>query len=176
MNTQKNAWTFKVIVCGDGGTGKTTLIKRFSTGKFQEDTKMTIGADFVVQTVELPEDIIKLQLWDFAGEERFRYILPSYCLGAKGALLCYDITDYTTFENIQSWLSMIRENCGDIPIILVGNKYDLPNHEVTQEIGNEYIESSKCVGNILCSSKNGMNIKETFDFLAKWIVYYANNY
>ena len=127
-------WVFKVIVAGQGGAGKTALIQRYVNNKFIEDHKMTIGADFSVKDVTLDTgEAVRMQLWDFAGEERFRFLLGDYCKGASGALLCYDVTDYETFSAVPEWLKIIRENAGMIPIILVGNKYDLDNHEVDIE-------------------------------------------
>ena len=135
---------YKVIIGGAGGVGKTALIQRFVTGSFATDYKMTIGAAFSVKEITLTSgNKIKLQIWDFAGQEQFRFMLDNYCKGASGALLCYDITDYDTFTQIGEWLSLVRRNAGMIPIILVGNKYDLPNHEVDLETAEKYARRGK---------------------------------
>ena len=119
-------------------------------------------------------ETVRLQLWDFAGEERFRFLLPEYARGASGALLCYDITDYDTFAQIPEWLRIVRGSAGMIPIILVGTKYDLPNHEVELDTADEYAEAAKCIQNVWCSSKLNVNVEEIFDALAKWLIYYVN--
>ena len=147
-------WIFKVIVAGAGGVGKTALIQRYVTGTFIEDHKMTIGAAFSVKDITLDTgESVRLQLWDFAGEERFRFLLGDYCKGASGAFVCYDITDYSTFEQIPEWLRIIRQNAGMIPIVLVGTKYDLENHEVDLETADKYAEKSKCLMNVFCLFK-----------------------
>jgi len=163
-----------VVVAGAGGVGKTALIERYVTGSFIEDHKMTIGAQFSVKDVVLDTDEhVRMQLWDFAGEERFRFLLGDYCRGASGAFICYDITDYATFEQIPEWLRIIRENAGMVPIILVGNKYDLKNHEVEIKAAEEYSENARCLMNVMCSSKMDLNIEPMFSAMAKWLIYYA---
>ncbi|MBD3352766.1 MAG: GTP-binding protein [Candidatus Lokiarchaeota archaeon] len=169
------SYVFKVIVAGQGGVGKTALIQRYCTGTFIEDHKMTIGADFSMKKVDLDTgETVKLQLWDFAGEERFRFVLGPYCKGATGALVCYDITDYDTFAGIPEWLRIIRKNAGMIPVILVGTKYDLPNHEVELGIADKYAEDAKCIQNVWCSSKSDVNIEPIFYALSQWLIYYIN--
>ena len=173
MSNNSN-WIFKVIVAGAGGVGKTALIDRYVNDSFVEDHKMTIGAQFSIKDVTIDTgETIRQQLWDFAGEQRFRFILGDYCKGASGAFICYDITDYTTFEQIPEWLTIIRKNAGMIPIILVGNKYDLENHEVEQETADQYAEAAKCLMNVFCSSKLDLNVDEMFTAMSKWLIYYA---
>lgn len=168
------SWIFKVIIAGQGGVGKTALVERYVSGKFVEDHKITIGSNFMMKNVVLDTgEAVNMQLWDFAGEERFRFILGDYCRGASGAFICYDITDYNTFKAIPEWLKIIRENAGMIPIILLGNKYDLPNHEVDQETADSYAEQAKCVMNVFTSSKLNLNVEESFIAMAKWLIYYA---
>ena len=88
---------FKTVIAGEGGVGKTALTIRFTKGVYLEGTKMTIGVDFSAVKVSLREEAVTLQLWDFGGENRFRFILPGYCKGSSGALLVFDLTqEYTT--------------------------------------------------------------------------------
>lgn len=169
------SYIFKVVVAGAGGVGKTALIQRYCTGTFVEDHKMTIGAGFSLKNVVLDTgEQVKLQLWDFAGEERFRFLLGNYTKGASGALICYDITDYATFTQIPEWLKIIRSAAGMVPIILVGTKYDLPNHEVELSVADKYAEDAKCIMNVWCSSKLDLNVEEIFVALSKWIIYYID--
>jgi small GTP-binding protein len=168
------SWIFKVIIAGQGGVGKTALVERYVSGKFLEDHKITIGANFMMKNVVLDTgESVNMQLWDFAGEERFRFILPDYCKGASGAFICYDITDYETFRSLPDWLKIIRENSGMVPIVLLGNKYDLPGHEVDQDTADQYAEQAKCVMNVFTSSKLNLNVEESFHAMAKWLIYYA---
>ncbi|MBY9019015.1 MAG: GTP-binding protein, partial [Candidatus Lokiarchaeota archaeon] len=90
MNQSKK-YIYKILVVGDGGIGKSTMIQRLITGKYIEQ-KITIGTDLASWSIEIGNLVIKLQIWDFAGERRFRFFLPNYSRGADGCLLCYDIT------------------------------------------------------------------------------------
>jgi len=83
--------TFKIVLFGDSQTGKTTLAHRFLTNLFKEDIIMTLGVDFHLKPLEINGEMVKLQIWDFAGEERFRFLFPSYIRGANGAVFMYDI-------------------------------------------------------------------------------------
>ncbi|GAH01390.1 unnamed protein product [marine sediment metagenome] len=133
-----SSWIFKVIVAGAGGVGKTAMVTRYCTGKFEDGYKMTIGAGFHTKSEILDTgESVKMQLWDFAGEKRFRELLPDYCKGASGGLICFDITDYDTFRDIPVWLKIIRQKAGFVPIILMGMKWDLSNHEVDFDVADE---------------------------------------
>jgi len=92
--------TFKIIIFGDAGTGKTTLTQRFLTELFKSDQTMTIGVDFEVKSLTVDERKVKLQIWDFGGEERFRFLLPTYVRGARGGLFLYDITNFSSIAHI----------------------------------------------------------------------------
>ncbi len=94
-------YILKILTAGEGGVGKTTLLHRYVEGKFSGDTKMTIGVEFFLKEMELDGNQCTLQLWDFGGQERFRFLLDSYVMGAKGALLMFDLTRPMTLENSQ---------------------------------------------------------------------------
>ena len=102
-------YLFKVVVVGEGGVGKTTFINRFTTNKFNEDTKITIGASFYsfAANVNGGDTSVKLQVWDFGGEKRFRFILPSYCQGAHGVIFAFDLTRATTLWNLNEWFNLV---------------------------------------------------------------------
>jgi len=171
-----DTYIFKVVVAGAGGVGKTALIQRFCSGTFSEDHKMTIGAAFSMKLVDLDSgEHVKMQLWDFAGEERFRFVLGDYCKGASGAIVCYDITDYETFQQIPEWLRIIRTSAGMVPIVLVGTKYDLPGHEVDLPTADKYADDAKLIMNVWCSSKQEINIEPIFSAIAKWLIYFVKN-
>ncbi|MHA1240503.1 MAG: Rab family GTPase [Promethearchaeota archaeon] len=153
--------TFKIIIFGDAGTGKTTLTQRFLTELFKSDQTMTIGVDFEVKSLTVDERKVKLQIWDFGGEERFRFLLPTYVRGARGGLFLYDIT----------WLSVIRKEirAEDIfPIIVVGGKADLvESREVSSAEGIKIAKSRNVNGFIETSSKSGENVEKTFQALTR---------
>lgn len=163
---------FKVCVFGDGGVGKSTLIRRFSTGIFAEDLKMTIGADFSVKNIDLDGRTVTLRIWDFAGEDRFRVLLPAFAKGADGGIFMYDTTRFSSLGQIKDWLSIFEyfgsENKGKIPIIMVGGKVDLEDkRSVTPEEAMELSNTYELIGNFECSSKTGDNVEQIFEFIAK---------
>jgi len=92
--------TFKIVIFGDAGCGKTTLTQRFLTNLFVSDSKMTIGVDFGIKVLEVENKKVKLQIWDFGGEKRFRFLLPTYVRGAKGAIFIYNVNDRSSLMSI----------------------------------------------------------------------------
>lgn len=117
---------FKVVLIGDSAVGKSNLLSRFTRGEFSLDSKSTIGVEFAARTIQCDGKTIKAQIWDTAGQERYRAITNAYYRGALGALLVYDITKLSTFENVERWLAELREHAdSNIVIMLVGNKCDL---------------------------------------------------
>lgn len=172
--------TFKIIIFGDAGCGKTTLTQRFLTNLFVSDSKMTIGVDFEVKSLEVDKQKVKLQIWDFGGEERFRFLLPTYVRGARGGLFLFDITNYSSIAHIDDWLSVIRKEirAEDIfPIIVVGGKADLAeNREVSAEEGIKIAKSRNVDGFIETSSKTGENVEKTFEALTSLMLNKSNRY
>jgi small GTP-binding protein len=170
--------TYKVVIFGDAGTGKTTLTQRFLTNLFKSDSKMTIGVDFEVKSLELSEKKVKLQIWDFGGEERFRFLLPTYVRGANGALFMYDVTNYSSLAHIDDWLIIARKEIraeDQFPIIVVGGKADLiEDREVSGEEGINIAKSRGVDGFIECSSKTGENVEETFQALTSLMMHKSN--
>ncbi len=172
--------TFKIIIFGDAGCGKTTLTQRFLTNLFVSDSKMTIGVDFEVKSLEVDKQKVKLQIWDFGGEERFRFLLPTYVRGARGGLFLFDITNYSSIAHIDDWLSVIRKEirAEDVfPIIVVGGKADLAeNREVSAEEGIKIAKSRNVDGFIETSSKSGENVEKTFEALTRLMLNNSQRY
>ncbi|KAJ8760542.1 hypothetical protein K2173_015209 [Erythroxylum novogranatense] len=118
-------WLIKLLLIGDSGVGKSCLLLRFSDGSFTTSFITTIGIDFKIRTIELDGKRIKLQIWDAAGQERFRTITTAYYRGAMGILLVYDVTDESSF-NIRNWIRNIEQHASDnVNKILIGNKADM---------------------------------------------------
>lgn len=166
---------FKVCIFGAGGVGKTTLIRRFLTKIFEDDIKMTIGADFSVKNVEIEGKQVTLRIWDFAGEERFRVLLPSFAKGADGGIFMFDITRYSSLKEINDWLSIfeyfVSETKMKIPIIMVGGKSDLEDkRSIESEDALELSRKLNLQGYFECSAKTGNNVEEIFEHIAKIIL------
>jgi small GTP-binding protein len=163
---------FKVCIFGDGGVGKTTLINRYLTGLFEVGSKMTIGVDFRLKRLDLDGNTVTLQLWDLAGEERFRSLMPGYVSGADGGLFMYDVTRVSSLKNMKNWLDTMKEISEpkerDIPLLMVGGKLDLAEKRAFPKIDAEYIASvNKFKGLIECSAKTGENVEEIFVKIAQ---------
>ena len=118
-------FVFKLLVAGNGGVGKTTLLRRYVDDIFDESTITTIGVDFFLKEMSLKEGNCSLQLWDLGGQERFRHLLSNFIMGARGALLLIDLTKMPQMLHILNWVNMVRLHDLDLPIILVGTKLDL---------------------------------------------------
>merc|ERR1719478_1495801 len=117
---------FKVVLIGDSGVGKSNLLTRFTRDEFKQGSKSTIGVEFATQTITVDKKNIKAQIWDTAGQERYRAITSAYYRGAVGALLVYDITKRQSFDDVERWLSELRDHAEEnIAVLLVGNKSDL---------------------------------------------------
>ncbi|MFX0004664.1 MAG: GTP-binding protein [Candidatus Hodarchaeota archaeon] len=159
---------FKIVIFGDSGSGKTTYRKRFMTNTFISNSQHTIGVDFETKEFEIDGKVVKLLIWDFAGEERFRFIFPQYIYGALGGILMYDITDYSSFSHIADWLSVINGTKEEFPIILIGGKSDLDDYrEISWEEGQRAARLMNLKEFVECSSKTGENVKDSFEMLTR---------
>ena len=127
MSKEEFDFLFKVVLIGDTGVGKSNLLSRFTRDEFSYDSKTTIGVEFATKNIPVDGNkVVKAQIWDTAGQERYRAITSAYYRGAVGALLVYDISRSSTFENVERWLKELRDHAdSNIVIMLVGNKSDL---------------------------------------------------
>jgi Ras-related protein Rab-1A len=167
----------KVVMIGAGGSGKTALVNRFLTQKFSEQYIVTIGSQFAVKTVAVPDNngnsvVVKLLVWDLAGQQRFDFIRGSYYRGSKGALLVFDTTRKSTYIELPKWIEETENALGErIPIILLANKVDLVHDRIiTTEMGLEFAEQHNLVAYLETSALTGQNVEEAFSLLAKWSI------
>jgi small GTP-binding protein len=172
----KKKFVLKVLTAGEGGVGKTTLLHRYVSNRFIADTSMTIGVQFHLKNITFGGVDCTLQLWDFGGQERFRFLLPTYASGAKGALLLFDLTRMqTTFSLENSWLPIVRKEDANLPCILMGTKLDMvdPNYPAIEpNYGKDFITEHNMQGFIETSSKTGDKVDEAFRLLVKSIFDY----
>ncbi len=158
----------KVFVAGEGGVGKTTMIKRYTTGTFIPNTMLTVGVEFHISKV--PEHRVTLQIWDLGGEDRFRFILPAYIRGASGGVLVFDLTRFQTFKNLSEWMEIIQKNAPNTPLILVGSKADLKDKIAVQEdVIKEFCDKFHFISYYTASAKTGQSVQDIFMNLAEVI-------
>jgi small GTP-binding protein len=156
-------YAVKIVLAGESGVGKTNLLLRFARGRFNDDSKATIGVEFATKTVDIDGEAVKANIWDTAGQELFRAITAKYYRGANGAMLVYDITSSTSFANVGRWLHELRTHADpNVPIMLIGNKLDLTDQRsVTTEEGQNFAERERLLF-IEGSAKSAANIEQAF--------------
>jgi len=156
---------YKIILAGDEGVGKTSLINRFVKGIFSDEYKATIGVNIYTKQLFIDNSEANLQIWDVAGQTSFRQFRQRFFSGARGAFIVLDLTVPKSLENLHtSWLEDIQNNAGDIPLILIGNKIDL-RESVTvshQDVKNFLNKHSNVEDHFITSALTGENVENAF--------------
>ena len=168
MDQEKTSYDliFKIVLIGDSSVGKTNIFSKYLNDEFDPESKSTVGVEFGTKNFKIENNIVKVQIWDTAGQERYRSITNAYYKGAKGCLLVYDITNKSSFENLDKWISDLKNNGDDkVSIILIGNKSDLDSQRaITLEEGKQLAEFHK-MAFMETSALNGDNIEKAFSEL-----------
>jgi small GTP-binding protein len=157
-----------VVFCGEAGVGKTTLIKRFSEGKFTDQTAGTVGGGFFSSYVRRDGQVIALELWDTAGSERYHSVIPSFFRNAAVVVVVFDLTNRRTFEQVSFWQNFAHLHAPvSACFLLVGNKVDLSGARVLGfEEERDYAESHGFMGCVNTSAKTGEGIEMLFGMLS----------
>jgi small GTP-binding protein len=153
---------FKVSVAGDEAVGKTSLIRRYCEGKFEQSRVATIGVDFQTKVVELPSGAVKLSIWDMAGQARFEVVRTGMYRGSRATALVFDLSKAETLEHLPAWHAEAQANAKGTKILLVGNKLDLApargaGKAFADSIGAPYVETS---------AQSGEGVAQMFELLA----------
>ncbi|EAS02106.2 Rab-family small GTPase (macronuclear) [Tetrahymena thermophila SB210] len=164
-------YLFKFIMIGDTGVGKSCMLLRFVDDRFREDYDATIGVEFGSKIIDVANLAIKIQIWDTAGQESFRSITRSYYKGAIGAVVVFDITKRSSFDNLPKWLHDIKEQGKEETFVLiVGNKFDqMLQREVSQQEASEFAEQQG-FNYVEVSAKSGDNVNKIFNIMAQEIL------
>lgn len=164
-------YLFKLLLIGDSGVGKSCILLRFADDTFSESYISTIGVDFKIRTLTINNKQVKCQIWDSAGQERFRTLTTAYYRSAHGIILVYDVNDRETFVHIENWLQEVsRYAASDVNKVLVGNKCDILNkREVEYETARVYAEKLG-ISFTEASAKDRTNIDKIFNIMARELV------
>ncbi|CAD8086282.1 unnamed protein product [Paramecium primaurelia] len=158
---------FKIVFLGNQSVGKTSIINRFIFDNFTGNEQPTVGIDFISKTLQVDNKSVRLQLWDTAGQERFRSLIPSYIRDSQAAIICYDITNEKSFQDLQKWIEDVKDERGDeVLIYILGNKIDL---EQERQIQTDVAEAkAKELGASFSevSAKSAHNVSEFFKRLS----------
>jgi small GTP-binding protein len=163
-------YIFKIILIGDSGIGKTSIINRYIHNSFNDKYICTIGVDFMMKTMNIEETQIKLQVWDTAGMERYKQLTTSYYKGSHSAIIVFDLTNKSSFDNVEYWLNLFYENSNPIfqkYVMLIGNKADMVDSiKVTPDMIEAFIKDRN-IQYAECSARTGENISSVFESLGR---------
>ena len=169
ISQSDNFINFKLIIIGDAGVGKSSILKRAVKNIFEESYQATIGFEFLLMHFQVNDLKIKFQIWDTCGQEMYRSLVQGFYHNTSLALLVYDINKKPTFESLDIWLKDLKQHTEqDLPVFIVGNKNDL-DRNVTEEESKEFKKVNNIVYFAECSAKRGYNVKEIFFEAAKYL-------
>jgi len=164
----------KVIILGDSGVGKTSLMNQYVHKRFSAQYKATIGADFLTKEVMIEDKLVTLQIWDTAGQERFQSLGVAFYRGADACVLVYDITDAKSFDNLESWMDEFLvhaspRNADTFPFVVLGNKADLASsrRQVSASKAKSWAASKGDIPSFETSAKEALNVEQAFHTIAK---------
>ncbi|EFC46494.1 ran family small GTPase [Naegleria gruberi] len=168
MQANNQVPTFKLLLVGDGGTGKTTFVKRHLTGEFEKRYIATVGVEVRPLRFNTTRGPICFEVWDTAGQEKFGGLRDGYYIGGKCAIIMFDVTSVATYKNVPTWHRDIVRVCENIPIVLCGNKVDVQDRKVKPK--SIKYHRTKQLQYYDISAKSNYNYEKPFLWLARQIV------
>ncbi|MFX1568702.1 MAG: GTP-binding protein [Promethearchaeota archaeon] len=168
IKIQSGEYAFKLILGGEGGVGKTSMVHRFVEDSFQTDYKSTIGTSIMKKECDFQdlESKVRFVIWDLAGQAQFKRVRQTYLGNAEAGILVFDVTRKDTFDKLENWFKEIKEVSTTISLILVGNKIDLEDERVVSAEEGENLAQKLNLSYIETSAKTGENINDAFKMLA----------
>jgi Ras-related protein Rab-23 len=174
--TNSREFEFKISIIGDGGVGKTSLIKKFTKGTFEKDYIKTIGAQFSRYDKEIDGDVTNLVFWDIAGQDDFNFLHPLFYKESRASIIVCSLEandlGKNSFLHIKNWYNELKKYCGDIPVVLFANKVDLidQNNVNLLEI-QEIVKKYNFLGYYISSAKTGQGVIEAFNAIIEKLYY-----
>ena len=162
----------KVIILGDSGVGKTSLMNQYVNKKFNAQYKATIGADFLTKEVTVDDRLVTMQIWDTAGQERFQSLSVAFYRGADSCVLVYDVQQPKTFDNLDSWRDEFLIQAGprdpdNFPFVVLGNKIDVDSRVVAQKRALAWCQAKGNIPYFETSAKEAINVEQAFQVIAR---------
>ena len=162
----------KVIILGDSGVGKTSLMNQYVNKKFNAQYKATIGADFLTKEVTVDDRLVTMQIWDTAGQERFQSLGVAFYRGADSCVLVYDVIQPKTFDNLDSWRDEFLIQAGprdpdNFPFVVLGNKVDIDARAVPQKRALAWCQAKGNIPYFETSAKEAINVEQAFQVIAR---------
>ncbi len=174
--TNSQEFGFKISIIGDGGVGKTSLIKKFTKGTFEKDYIKTIGAQFSRYDKEINGDVINLVFWDIAGQDDFNFLHPLFYKESRASIIVCSLEandlGKNSFLHIKNWYNELNKYCGNIPVVLFANKVDLVNENNLNELEiQEIVKEYNFLGYYITSAKTGQGVIEAFNAIIEKLYY-----
>ncbi|MFX0024129.1 MAG: Rab family GTPase [Candidatus Hermodarchaeota archaeon] len=174
MNSQE--FEFKISIIGDGGVGKTSLIRKFTKGNFEKDYIKTIGAQFSRYDKKINGDIINLIFWDIAGQDDFNFLHPLFYKESRAAIIVYSLEEndlgLDSFKHIKNWYNELQKHCGNVPVIVFANKVDLVNEDNINKIEiQNLVKELDFFDYYITSAKTGRGVIEAFNAIIEKLYY-----
>ncbi|KAH3714397.1 Ras family [Pelomyxa schiedti] len=162
----------KVVLLGDSGVGKTSLMDQYVNQKFSQNYRATVGADFLTKEVMVDGRLVTMQIWDTAGQERFRSLGVAFYRGADCCVLVFDVTTPKTFESLENWVGEFLIQAApfepqSFPFVVIGNKIDLPSRAITASEAMAWCKSKGNITYFETSAKESINVEQAFQMIAR---------
>ena len=170
-NSNNNEYHFKILTLGESGVGKTSILLNYTENKFVKSHLATIGIDYKIKSLEINNHIIKIKIWDTAGQEKFRNLTSQYFINSNGIFIIFDLGDKMSFDKINEWMKQINYHLKsiEIPIVLLGNKCDHHNREINEKIIEDLCNFYK-IKYFQTSALKNIGIEETFNYMINEII------
>ena len=163
----------QLLIIGDSMVGKTSILSKYSSKTFNENYLATVGLDFFTKDEMIDNKMIRIKIWDTAGQERYKALTRCFFQKAQGVIIVFDVTNQKTFSDLQYWIESMNSHLYDdidlIPVIIIGNKIDLPKRIVTKEIAEKYAKD-KNFNYYETSAKTGDGIEIAIKELARRVI------